>query len=151
MSKNKFYQSKLTDDSLKEFLDFPIKLDSKGKLKVIRKSIDAIKLFLRNYFNTPFNSRVFESRLGTRIHRFIGYPLNEDTKRLITEQISKEIKENFPILRIINIEVGEIPNINRNGFRINLDLDYKNFFRDLNFGDIDMDQTPRIDIYIDVV
>lgn len=150
MAKNDFFNQKLTDDSIKEFIQFPLESDSKGKLKVIRRSIDAVKLFINNFFNTPYQSRVMESNLGTRVHRFLGYPLTEETKRAISEQVEKEIRQNFKVIRIINIEVGESDRSSV-GFKMHLQLDYKKIFRDEYFNELDSFDSPLIELDIDIV
>jgi len=150
MAKNKFYNQTLTDESIKEFIDFPIEVNSKGKIRTVRKMIEAMKLFLHNFFRTPYQSRVMESTLGTKLYHYLGYPLTDDLRKVIEDRVKQEIEVNFSIFDIINIEVSEMENFN-NGFKIYLQLDYKNIFKDEYFEEIRKDLPHILDLTVEIV
>lgn len=129
MAKNESYVSELTNSKLREFLDFPFELDSKGKLKTIHTTSEAVETFLINFFNTPKKHRVMESGLGTDIHRYIGHQLTEDKKKAIEDLIQREIKNNFRMLSLRKLEVLE-SDVTSHGFKLNMALDYNLKMRD---------------------
>lgn len=149
MPKNSSYVQSLTDDKIREYLKFPLKLDRRNRLEVIQNTIDATRQFVISYFETPVNSRVMESRLGTQIHRFIGYQLTDDVKRTIQEIVEEEIRRNFRILKILDIKVIESER-SSHGFRLEMSLDYKMNLREDYLFDLDSDLS-LIDIQIDIV
>lgn len=149
MPKNSSYVQSLTDDKIREYLKFPLKLDRRNRLETIRNTIDATRQFVISFFETPVNSRLMESRLGTQVHRFIGYPLTDDVKRTIQETVEEEIRRNFRILKILDIKVVESSN-RSHGFRLEMRLDYKMNLREDYLFDLDSD-ISLIDIQIDIV
>lgn len=149
MPKNSSYVQSLTDKKIREYLKFPLKLDRRNSLEILNNTIDATRQFVITFFETPVNSRLMESRLGTQIHRFIGYPLTDEVKRTIEEIVEEEIRRNFNILKIIDIEVVESSNRDH-GFRLEMKLDYKMNLREDYLYDLDSDLS-LIDIQIDIV
>ena len=149
MPKNSSYVQSLTDKKIREYLKFPLKLDRRNSLETLNNTIDATRQFVITFFETPVNSRLMESRLGTQIHRFIGYPLTDEVKRTIEEIVEEEIRRNFNILKIIDIEVVESSNRDH-GFRLEMKLDYKMNLREDYLYDLDSDLS-LIDIQIDIV
>lgn len=149
MPKNSSYVQSLTDKKIREYLKFPLKLDRRNSLEILNNTIDATRQFVITFFETPVNSRLMESHLGTQIHRFIGYPLTDEVKRTIEEIVEEEIRRNFNILKIIDIEVVESSNRDH-GFRLEMKLDYKMNLREDYLYDLDSDLS-LIDIQIDIV
>jgi len=149
MPKNSSYVQSLTDKKIREYLKFPLKLDRRNSLETLNNTIDATRQFVITFFETPINSRLMESRLGTQIHRFIGYPLTDEVKRTIEEIVEEEIRRNFNILKIIDIEVVDSSNRDH-GFRLEMKLDYKMNLREDYLYDLDS-ELSLIDIQIDIV
>ena len=119
MPRNEKYVQSLSDRKIREFLRFPLEEESSGKLKTYKSSQNAIRMFLINFFQTPYGHRVMESNLGSNIHRFIGYPMNEEVKTAIQDTVEDEVTTNFPNLRLLDTTVEENES---NGFTLNLKI-----------------------------
>ena len=78
-------------------------------LSPVRYDLDLARQDLLNQFNTRFGERIMLPKFGTIIWDLLFDPLDDRTKRLMTDDITRIINED-PRWRLIGIDVSEAAN-----------------------------------------
>ena len=73
---------------------------------------DAVKRSVKNLVLTSFYERKFNARLGSNIQRYLFEPLDNITKKLISDDIRLVIENYEPRAEVVEIKVGDETDLN---------------------------------------
>ena len=109
--------------------DFIAKISARGDYTQIR-DLDVIITSWNNILATPKRTYFHDPEYGSDLHKIVWEPQDDTTIERIKTEITETLMYYDDRATIINIEV--LLNVNGNGYKVNIEVEYEGATGDLN-------------------